>query len=178
MLMRRRINRKEVIYVEFKYVLGWYSLKTRQVKALGGFKSLAMAKDYSDMVDALFWNGFCFVDSPEGVYVKGYEDYRGSNMKWFSPEEVKNDKVKLITYKGYDEEIVRIDEYLPYDDYIKFTKGNVFNETVTHSAGSKESVLDKLSNNRKSLEASIGTMAKDVIAEIDKHIKLPEASER
>lgn len=118
--------------MDFEYVTGWYSKKTGQVKPLGGFPSLKAAKEFSETVDTLFWgNGFFFIDSPEGIHIKGEEKFWGNKRKWYSPEEVKSDEVKLWQIKkNGDEEIVRFDSYLPYDDYKKFTQGNVFKESV------------------------------------------------
>lgn len=150
--------------MEFDYVVGWYSKKAGSVKPLGGFENVKAAKEFSEGVDSLFWgNGFFFIDSPEGTYIKGYEDFMGNKKKWFSPEEVKSDKVFLLRIENGDDAIIRIDNYLPYDDYKKFTITNssVFkaleqnerNRVTASSIDSRDSVLSKLSDNKKAAES-------------------------
>lgn len=127
--------------MDFEYVSGWYSQKTKQVKPLGGFTSVKLAKEFTDSVDTLFWgNGFLFVDSPEGVHIKGMENV--NKTKWYSPEEVKNDAVKLFLLKNNHDYIVPLYSFLPYDDYIKFTQGQdgVFKEQAQQSVKHKLSV--------------------------------------
>ena len=41
-------------------------------------------------------NGFLFVSTPEGIYIHGEQNETSNHFVWFSPEEVKQDKVFYI----------------------------------------------------------------------------------
>ena len=159
--------------MEFNYVVGWYSRKTMQVKPLGGFLDIKSAKEFSDFKDTLFWGeGFLCIDSPEGIYINGYEKYSDVHPKWFTPEEVSKKDIRV--FSSSKDKNMLLDEFLPYDDYKKFTgNGKLFQ--TTHKKGdtisgkvektddvvNRESVIKKISDNKRILDAK-ATAQKDM----------------
>lgn len=133
--------------MEFDYVVGRYFEKAHKFQALGGFNSLKNAQNFAVMCDPNFLtSGFMFVNAPEGIYIYGYvNDNWDNHLKWFSPEEVKQDKVFLYS-SGYDRQI-RIDGYMLYNEYIKIQRGDVFSQSEQEEE--RDSVLGKLDDNRK-----------------------------
>lgn len=147
--------------MEFNYVLGRYYCNNGQTKVLGGFNKLQDAKDYSDIKETLFMgNGFFFIDSPEGIFVKGYEEYRSNcnKEKWYTQQDIKNDVIPFIrfNYRKQDDEVVSISELLSHNDYIKFSTGSVFKEME------KSSVKEKLANNKAYIESGNNSSPKEV----------------
>lgn len=139
--MRRRIKRRLLYYMEFDYVVGWYSRTAEKVKPLGGFSDIEAAKEFSDIVDALFLGeGFLYIEAPEGKYINGYEKYSDYKSKWFTPEEVNTKNV--LVYSAGRCGNMRLDEFLPYDDYKKFTERR------------KSSVMSKLIQNKSAIDSA------------------------
>lgn len=112
--------------MEFNYVVGWYSRKG--MTPLGGFLDIKSAKAFADMTDTLFFGeGFLYIDSPEGKYINGYEKYSDVTPKWFTPEEVNKKDIRVYVYSCHKDRNVLLDDFLPYDDYKRFTEtGNLF----------------------------------------------------
>lgn len=132
--------------MEFDYVAGRYIERTHKFQVLGGFASLKNAQNFAAMSDVNFLSsGFMFVNAPEGIYIYGHLNNWDNHSKWFSPEEVKQDKVFLYSSE-YDRQI-QIDGYMPYNEYIKIQRGNVFSQSVQEA--DRDSVLGKLDDNRK-----------------------------
>lgn len=127
--------------MEFDYVVGWYSRKAKKVKPLGGFLDIEVAKEFSNMVDGLFLGeGFLYIETPEGKYINGYEKYSDYKPKWFTPEEVNTKDVLVYSASRYGN--MRLDEFLPYDDYKKFTEHR------------KSSVMSKLVQNKSAIDSA------------------------
>ena len=166
--------------MEFNYIVGWYSQKTMQVKPLGGFLDIKSAKEFSYYKDTVFWGeGFLCIDSPEGIYINGYENYSDVTSKWFAPEEVSKKDIRV--YSSSKDKNMRLDEFLPYDDYKKFMgNGNLFQTTkqveTTGDAVNRESVIKKLSDNKQILDAKAAEQ-KDS-SQKEKSEKYHENSER
>lgn len=102
--------------MEFNYIAGRYNESTCDFKALGGFLSLKDAKHFAVMREGDYLaSGFMFVSAPEGMYIYGEENQTSVFSKWFTPEEIRQDKAYI--YSPRKDENIRIDNLLPYDTY-------------------------------------------------------------
>ena len=135
--------------MEFNYIAGRYYESTRDFKVFGGFPSLKDAKDFLEMKE---WNflssGFMFVSAPEGIYVHGEESRISNHLKWFTPEEIRQDKAYL--YSPRKDENVKIDNLLPYDTYRKLQSGDVFETQAQEHT--KTSVIERLVENKDKMK--------------------------
>ena len=139
--------------MEFEYIVGRYYENSRSFKALGGFPTLKAAQSYVEMSECDFLsNGFLFVSTPEGIYIHGEQNETSSHLGWFSPEEVKQDKVFI--YSARADTNISIDSYMPYDVYKIIQQGNVF--SVTPLEAGRTSILEKLENNKSQIKDGIG----------------------
>lgn len=134
--------------MEFEYIAGRYFENARIIKPLGGFGSLKTAQEYVEMNEGNFLSsGFLFVSAPEGIYIHGEESWKSNHLMWFSPEEVRQDKVFVFSARA--DTNICIDN-LPYDIYIKIQQGNVFTESTLETG--KTSILKKLENNKSQIK--------------------------
>ncbi|MBD5631773.1 MAG: hypothetical protein HDP34_00885 [Clostridia bacterium] len=137
--------------MEFEYIAGRYYENSRSFKAIGGFPTLKAAQSYVEMIEYDFLvssYGFLFVSTPEGIYIHGEQNETSNHFVWFSPEEVKQDKVFLHSARA--DTNICIDGYMPYDVYKKIQQGNVF--SVAPLEAGRTSILEKLENNKSQIK--------------------------
>lgn len=135
--------------MEFEYIAGRYFENSRNFKVLGGFPTLKAAQSYVEMSELNFLSdGFLFVSTPEGIYIRAEQNKASNQLICASPEEVNQDKVFI--YSARTDTNIRIDAYMPYDMYKKIQQGNVF--TVSTLEAGKTSILAKLENNKSQIK--------------------------
>lgn len=134
--------------MEFAYIVGRYYENIRDFKALGGFLSLKDAKYFAEMREGDYLtSGFMFVSAPEGIYMHSAENWTGNPLKWFTPEEIRQDKAYI--YSARNDEIINISN-LPYDTYMKLQSGDVFE--TQEQMHEKISVMEKLAENKDKIK--------------------------
>ncbi len=145
--------------MEFNYIAGRYHERTRDFKALGGFLSLKDAKNFLENKEGDFLaSGFMFVSAPEGMYIYGEENQTSVFSKWFTPEEIRQDKAYI--YSPRKNENIRIDNLLPYDTYRKLQSGDIFETQAQEHT--KTSVMGKLVENKDKMKQKDSEKDKDM----------------
>ena len=134
--------------MEFDFVVGRYRKGAKAETFLAGFNSLIDAKEFAEYTSGNYLtNGFMFIDTPKGMHILGEHDHYSAKSQWYEPDNIQ----KAIIYDARKDRNIDLDAYLPIRDFYRFTKGVSLLEQ--RKADSPNSLLDKLSDHKKSIES-------------------------